>query len=152
MERREERFEKFRKPRSFVFVSRRGAMQTRAAPIGLFEFVTKNVIAFEQAIYKIALRMFNWSSRSELFAFNRQFGANPIRRQRSTPPMDEHETGYLPVAGKNLERAVRRQPPCETARQTKYQMRLRKLQLHSRFVVDPAPLDVLHGKFFSTPT
>jgi hypothetical protein len=66
MERREERLEKCREPIGFHFKSGRGAMQTRAPPICLFELVAKKSIACERAINQVALCMFQWSSRDEL--------------------------------------------------------------------------------------
>src|SRR5437867_9035978 len=97
MERREERFEKCRKPVSVCFESRRGAMQTCAAAICLFELVTENSITFERAIHQVTLCMFQRFSGSELFAVDRYFSAHPIGRQRSARSVDEDETGDLAV-------------------------------------------------------
>jgi hypothetical protein len=151
MERTEERLEKCREPISLRLESRRGAMQTRAPPICLFELVAKKSIAFERAINQVTLCMFQWSSGNELFAVDSEFGAHPIRRQRSARAVDENKTGKLTVSRKNFKRSIRRQPPGKVWRQTKREMRLRKLKIDSRFAVNPASLDALHYKFFSTP-
>ena len=148
MERREERLEKCREPIGLRFESCRGAMQTRAASICLFELVAKKSIAFERAINQVTLCMFQWSSSNELFAVNGEFGAHPIRRQRRAWPVNENKTGKLTVGRKNFKRSIRCQAPGKVRRQTKCKMRLRKLKFDSRFTVYPASLDALHSQRF----
>jgi hypothetical protein len=97
MERREERLEKCREPIGFRFESGRGAMQTRAPPICLFELVAKKSIACERAINQVTLRVLQFPCGNELFAVNREFGTHPIRRQRGGWAVNENKTGDLPV-------------------------------------------------------
>jgi hypothetical protein len=124
MKRREERLEKRREPIGPRFESRGGAMQPRAAPICLFELVAKNLISFERAINQITLCMFQWSSGNELFAVDREFGAHPIRRQRSARAVDENKTGKLTVGRKNFKPSIQTQPAGKVRQQTKRKMRL----------------------------
>jgi hypothetical protein len=152
MERREERLEKRREPIGFRFESRGRAMQTRAASICLFELVAKDSIAFERAINQVTLCMFQFSSGTEFVAVDGEFGAHPIRRQRDARAVEENETGNFTVGRKDFKRSIRRQASGKVRRQTKYKMRLRKLKLDSRFAVDPASLDALHGNFFLCPS
>ena len=152
MERREERLEKRREPIGFRFESRGRAMQTRAASICLFELVAKDSIAFERAINQVTLCMFQFSSGTEFVAVDGEFGAHPIRRQRDARAVEENETGNFTVGRKDFKRSIRRQASGKVQRQTKYKMRLRKLKLDSRFAVDPASLDALHGNFFLCPS
>lgn len=148
MERREKRLEKCREPIGLCLEYRGRAMQTRAASIRLFELVAKKSIAFERAINQVTLCMFKWSSGNELLTIDGEFGAHPIRRQRSARPVNENKTGELTVGRKNLKRPIRRQAPGKVRRQTKRKMRLRKLKIDSRFEVNPASLDALHSKLF----
>ena len=83
MERREERLEKRREPIGLRFESGRGAMQTRAPPICLFEPVAKKSIAFERAINQVTLCMFQWSSRDELFPVDGEFGPSNSQEEKS---------------------------------------------------------------------
>ena len=148
MERREERLEKCREPIGLRFESGRGAMQTRAPPICLFELVAKKSIACERAINQVTLRVLQFPCGNELFAVNREFGTHPIRRQRGGRAVNENKTGDLPVGRKNFECSIRTQPPGEVLRQTKRKMRLWKLKLDSRFAVNPAWFDALHSEIF----
>jgi hypothetical protein len=104
-----------------------------------------------RAINQVTLCMFQLASGNEFFAVDGEFGAHPIRRQRSGRPVNENKTGDLAVGRKNFKRSIRTQPPGKVRRQTKGKMRLRKLKLDSGFVVNPALLDVFHCKLFSTP-
>lgn len=138
MERRQERLEKCREPIGLRFESRRGAMQTRAVAIRLRKLVAKKLSAFERAINQVTLCMFQGSSGNELFAVDGEFGARPIRRQRSARAVDKNKTGKLTIGRKNFKRSIRSQSPGKVRRQTKRKMRLRKLKIDSRFAVSPA--------------
>ena len=148
MERREDRLEKCRELIGLRLECRGRAMQTRAVPIRLLELVAKKSIAFERAINQVTLCMFQWSSSNELFAVDSEFGAHPIRRQRSAWPVNENKTGELTVGRKNFKRSIRRQPPGKVRRQTKRKMRFRKLKIDFRFAMNLASLDALHSELF----
>jgi hypothetical protein len=148
MERREKRLEKRREPIGFRFESRGRTMQTRAASICLFELVANDSSAFERAVNQVTLCMFQFSSGTEFFAVDGEFGAHPIRRQWSVRPVEENKTGNLTIRRENFECSTRTQSPVKVPRQPKRKMRLRKLKIDSRFVVNPAYLDVLHCSSF----